>query len=106
MTGALTPWLPLDEGAPIQAWADCSLRVCGTRTHLELVLEEHFAGMDCARLAERFPDMSRADAEAILAYYYRHRPEIDAYLAWIRERGDANEARARQRHGLSLAPGG
>jgi uncharacterized protein (DUF433 family) len=58
-----------------------TVRVAGTRVTLETVVEHFRGGATAGAIAERFPVLSAADVHAVLAYYLRHRDEVDHYLA-------------------------
>jgi uncharacterized protein (DUF433 family) len=58
-----------------------TVRVAGTRVTLDTVVEQFRAGASAEAIAERFPVLSAADVHAVLAYYLRHREEVDRYLA-------------------------
>jgi uncharacterized protein (DUF433 family) len=102
MTPALTT-----EPIPLETDAEGTVRVRGTRVTLDTVVESFLAGA----IADWFPTVALADAYAVILYYLRHRPEVDAYLAErgraadaIRERSEATYDKARLRERL-LAQG-
>ena len=86
MTVAIAPMPAFDlynEAPPLAVWPDGSVRVGGTRLLLEHVMEEYLGGKSPEALAERFQSLSLADARAVIAFYHRHREQVDAYLAWV-----------------------
>ena len=86
MTAAIAPMPAFDlhsEAPPLAVWPDGSVRVGGTRLLLEHVMEEYLGAKSPEALAERFQSLSLADARAVIAFYHRHREQVDAYLAWV-----------------------
>jgi uncharacterized protein (DUF433 family) len=57
-----------------------TIRVGGTRLTLDTVLGAFERGDTPDEIIQGFPDLSLADVYAIIAYYFRHRQEVDAYL--------------------------
>jgi hypothetical protein len=69
---------------------------------VELVIRAFQDGATPEAIAQRYPTATLADIYAVIAYYLRHRQELDAYLA-ERERR-AQEVRQRiERHQGDLA---
>jgi uncharacterized protein (DUF433 family) len=66
---------------PLAADANGTIRVANTRVTLDAVIEHYRAGATAEALAERFPVLTAADVHAVLAYYLRHKDEVDRYLA-------------------------
>ena len=57
------------------------VRVGDSRLSLEVVLDYHQQGMTPEAIAEGYADIiTLADVLAVLAYYHRHRAEVDDYL--------------------------
>jgi len=80
------------EPVPLSMDAYGTIRVGGTRLTLDTVLGAHQRGDTPEEIVEGFPDLTLGDVHAILTYYYRHRQEVDAYLA----EGEAEAARLRR----------
>jgi uncharacterized protein (DUF433 family) len=78
---------------PLSMDATGTVRVHGTRLTLDTVLGAYERGDTPEEIVEGFPDLSLADVHAIIAYYLRHREEVDAYLA----EGDAIGAEMRKK---------
>jgi uncharacterized protein (DUF433 family) len=55
-------------------------RVGGTRLPLEVLLGRYNQGTPAEALHESFPDVPLSDVYAAIAYYLRHRREVDRYL--------------------------
>ena len=69
------------EAPPL--WQDESgaLRVGRSRVLVELVVRAFQDGATPEAIAQRYPTASLADIYAVIAYYLRHREEMEAYLA-------------------------
>ena len=74
------------------------VRVGPTRVTLQTVMYEFLQGLSAEEIVARFPTLSLADVYATIAYYFRHRDEVDAYLkeVWEEEERAIAEARAQQ----------
>jgi uncharacterized protein (DUF433 family) len=70
-----------DESVPLRVDGDGSVRVGATGIALDAVLAHHRSGAPANEIADRFLEVTPADIHAALAYYSRHKEEIDAYLA-------------------------
>ena len=66
------PPLRLDRGG--------TYRVGATRIRLDTVVFAYNSGISPEQIAEEFPTLALADVHAVIAYYLRHRGEVDAYL--------------------------
>ena len=81
------------EAPPLRRDASGVLRVGRSRVLLELVMRAFQDGATPEAIAQRYPTAALADVYAVIAYYLRHREDIEAYLA-ERER-QAQELRQR-----------
>lgn len=70
-----------------------ALRIGPTRVLVELVLRAFQDGATPETIAQRYPSLGLADVYSMVAYYLRHRDEMERYLA-DRER-QADEVRQR-----------
>jgi uncharacterized protein (DUF433 family) len=66
-----------------------TIRVANTRVTLDTLIEQYHAGATVEELTERFDVLTAADVHAVLAYYLRHRDEVDRYLAEQARQADA-----------------
>jgi uncharacterized protein (DUF433 family) len=57
-----------------------TIRVAGTRVTLDTVIEQVREGASAEEIASRFPVLEVADVHAVMAYYFRHRSEVESYL--------------------------
>jgi uncharacterized protein (DUF433 family) len=86
------------DPVPLAPDAAGTIRVANTRVTLDTVIEHYRAGATAEALLERFPVLSAADVHAVLAYYLRHRDEVDSYLAEQARQAEAALARLGDHH--------
>lgn len=79
--------------AAVRADEHGSIRVGGTRVLLELVVHAYESGATPQQIAERFDTLELADVHAVIAYYLRHRSEVEEYLR--RREAEAEALRGR-----------
>jgi uncharacterized protein (DUF433 family) len=93
------------EAPPLREDADGALRVGDSRVLLELVIRAFQDGATPETIVQRYATLALADVYAVIAYYLRHRSEVEAYLA--RREQEAAEVRERVevRHGESSGTG-
>jgi uncharacterized protein (DUF433 family) len=90
------------EAPPLRQDASGALRVGSSRVLVELVICVFQDGATPEAIAQRYPTATLADIYAVIAYYLRHRQELEAYLAEREQR--AQEVRQRiERHQGDLA---
>ena len=59
------------------------VRVGDTRIPIDTVLYHHKRGVSPRTIVREFPTLALPDVFAVIAYYYQHQEEVDAYLqAW------------------------
>jgi uncharacterized protein (DUF433 family) len=75
----------LAEAPPLRE-ADGALRVGRSGVTLETVLWAFQDGATPEDIVDQFPSLALADVYDVIAYYLRHRDEIDAYLRQQEER--------------------
>ncbi|HWQ14972.1 MAG TPA: DUF433 domain-containing protein [Roseiflexaceae bacterium] len=68
------------EPIPLETDPSGTVRVGGTRPTLETLLAAYARGDSPEGIAAAFSGLQLADVYAVITYYLRHRPEIDAYL--------------------------
>src|SRR5262249_12164033 len=66
------PPLRVDEGGVV--------RVGNSRISLDLIVEQYENGMTPENMARAYDTLELADIFAVIAYYLRHRTEVEAYL--------------------------
>ncbi len=67
--------------APLERDADGTVRIAGTRVTLDTVAGAFIDGATAEEVTSQYPSLSLADTYAVIAYYLRHRKEIDDYLS-------------------------
>jgi uncharacterized protein (DUF433 family) len=75
------PPLRVDEGGAV--------RVGDTRISLDLVVEQYENGMTPEDMVRAYDTLVLADVHAVIAYYLRHRDEVQVYLKRREEETDA-----------------
>src|SRR5436309_4733140 len=68
------------DPVPLEVDAHGTARIGGTRLTLETVVEAFKRGDRPEEIAAAFSGLELADVYAVVAYYLRHRAEVDAYL--------------------------
>jgi len=68
------------ELIPLEVDADEVVRVGGTRVTLDVIVAAFDQGATAEEIAQRFPSLHLADIYAVISYYLRQRPEVEAYL--------------------------
>jgi uncharacterized protein (DUF433 family) len=81
------------EAPPLREDADGALRVGDSRVLLELVIRAFQDGATPEAIVQRYSTLALPDVYAVIAYYLRHRSEIEDYLA--RREQKAEEVRQR-----------
>jgi len=56
------------------------LLVAGSRVGLEVVVSDFNVGASAEEIALSYPSLSLADVYAVIAFYLRHKTEVDAYV--------------------------
>ena len=86
-------FLPKTDPPPLREDVAGAVRIGATRVLLELVIRAFQDGATPETIVQRYSTLTLADVYAVIAYYLRHRDEVEAYLV---QREQAAEA-ARQR---------
>lgn len=85
------------EVIPLATDADGVVRTGGTRVTLDTVVAAFDDGATAEEIVHQYPALQLADVYAVITYYLRQRPEVEAYLRQRRELADhvrrQNEAR-------------
>lgn len=56
------------------------LRVAGTRIPFQMIVYAYREGASTEEILERLPTLKADDLYSLLAYYLRHKAEVDAYV--------------------------
>lgn len=81
------------EPPPIREDGAGALRVGDSRVLVELVVRAFQDGAPPEVIVHRYPTLTLADVYGVVAYYLRHRDEVEAYLS--RREQKAEEVRRR-----------
>ena len=78
---------------PLRVDETGTIRVGNTRITLDILLGYLLGGVTPEQVVseEWYPTLSLADAHGVLAYYYRHQPELDEYLRCRREEANRRQ---------------
>jgi len=68
------------EPIPLKADADGVMRVGGTRVTLDTIVAAFNEGTTAEEIVHQYPSLHLADVYALIGYYLRHRPVVEAYL--------------------------
>lgn len=73
---------------PLRQDASGALRVGQSRVLLDLVIRAFQDGAPPEVIVQRYPTTTLAEIYAVIAYYLRHRDEVEAYLAAREEQAE------------------
>lgn len=79
--GEATPTLQIHEDPPpLRAAEGGSIRVGNTRISLDLIVEQYENGMSPEEFVLAYDTLSLPDVYGAIAYYLRHREEVQEYI--------------------------
>jgi uncharacterized protein (DUF433 family) len=87
------------EAPPLRRDESGALRVGNSRVLLELVIRAFEDGATPETIVQQYPTTALADVYSVIAYYLRHRYEIEAYLAEREQRAEEVRNRIEYRQG-------
>lgn len=76
------------ETIPLEVDADGIVRVGGTRVTFETVVTAFEEGATAEEILYQYPSLALADVYAVIGYYLRRRPEVEAYLCWRQQQAE------------------
>ena len=79
------------DPVPLEADNDGVIRVAGTRLTLDTIITAYQQGERPEAISKDYSPLPLEDVHAVIAYYLRHRDEVDEYLG--RRRSEAEELR-------------
>lgn len=85
------------EPVPLREDADGVIRVGGTRVTLDTLVAAYRQGSTAEQIAEDYSSLHIADVYAAIAYYLRHREEVEEYLVRRRRLAEAVRGELRER---------
>ena len=68
------------DPVPLRVDDEGTIRVGNTRITLDVLVGDYRRGMTPKQIVEQLDSLTVADVYGALAYYHRHRDELDAYL--------------------------
>jgi len=68
------------DPVPLRVDEQGTIRIGKTRITLDVLLDDHRAGLTPEQIVEQMDTLTLSDVHGALAYYYRHRAELDEYL--------------------------
>jgi len=87
------------ETPPFREDDSGALRVGDSRVLLELVIRAFLDGATPEAIVQRYSTLTLSDAYGSIAYYLRHRGEIEEYLAEREQKAQELETRIENRQG-------
>ncbi len=93
------PFSAQAEAPPLREDATGALRVGNSRVLLELVLRAFQDGATPETIVQRYATLALQDVYAVIAYYLRHRREVDEYLAAREQKAEEVQQRLQSQQG-------
>lgn len=92
------------EAPPFQEDAKGGLRVGNSRVVVELVVQSFQDGATPEAIVQRYPTVTLTDVYGVIAYYLRHRTEMETYIAMREQQAEFVQKRieAQQRDTTEL----
>lgn len=84
--------MPQPDPIPLRLDESGTVRVGASRVTLAILVQRFNQGQSPESLAQSFATLQVADIYAVIAYYLRHRAEVDAYLSQREREADALRA--------------
>jgi uncharacterized protein (DUF433 family) len=81
------------DPVPLRVDETGTIRVGKTRITLDVLLGDCKRGLSPEQIVEQLDTLTLADVHGALAYYHRHRDEVDEYLKRRREEADQAQRR-------------
>ena len=88
------------EVIPLATDADGVVRIGGTRVTLDTLVAAFDDGAMADEIVHQYPALQLADVYAVITYYLRQRPEVEAYLRQRRQQASD----IRQQNEIRFAP--
>ena len=87
------------ESPPLREDASGALRVGNTNVLLEMVIWAFQDGATPESIVQRYSTLELGDVYAVIAYYLRHRADVDDYVARREQKADEVKQRIESRQG-------
>jgi uncharacterized protein (DUF433 family) len=82
----------------VEQTADGGWRVAGTRVSLDSIVHAYWDGRSPEAIVDEFPTLTAEQVYGALAYYLRHKSEIDHYLEQQAHRWQHVQGRSETQH--------
>ncbi len=76
------------DPVPLEVDANDVVRVGGTRVTLDTIVAAFNEGVTAEEIVCQYPSLHLADVYAVIGYYLRRRPDVEAYLRQRQQRAD------------------
>lgn len=86
------------DPTPLRVDSDGTVRVGETRVRLESIVYRHLQGDTPEEIHECFPSVPLPDVYGAVAYYLRHKEELDAYIEQGEAEADQLQAKLEAEH--------
>jgi uncharacterized protein (DUF433 family) len=97
--GSTMTFMVIAEAPPVREDDAGAVRVGDSRVLLELVLRAFQDGGTPETIVQRYPSLALPDVYAVIAYYLRHRTEVEQYLATRERKAEEVSRRTRSHQG-------
>lgn len=87
------------DAPPLREDASGALRVGDSRVLLELVIRAFQDGATPETIVQRYSTLTLPDVYAVIAYYLRHRGEIEEYLVQREQKAEETRQRMESQQG-------
>lgn len=87
------------DAPPLREDAAGALRVGDSRVLLELVIRAFQDGATPETIVQRYSTLALSDVYAVIAYYLRHRDEIEEYLVQREQKAEETRQRIESQQG-------
>lgn len=73
---------------PLRVDETGTIRVGSSRVSLDVIIADYEGGMTVEQIVEQLDSLSLADVHGAIAYYWRHKEEVEEYLRERREQAN------------------
>ncbi len=87
------------EASPLREDSSGAIRVGESRVLLELVIRAFQGGATPETIVQRYSPLTLSDVYAVVAYYLRHRNEVESYMAQREAKANEVEEKLREQQG-------
>jgi uncharacterized protein (DUF433 family) len=93
------PFTAKTDAPPLREDAAGALRVGDSRVLLELVIRAFQDGATPETIVQRYSSLMLPDVYAVIAYYLRHRDEVEEYLVQREQKAEETRPRIESQQG-------